>query len=617
MSMVDELTGERARDNRRYALMIGKARLATGVTHVQAEAAVAAVAGALDAARPEGWDVGDGFTLIPTLEVLVFPMIDPYLRQAAGLLFGVVGLVLLLACTNLASFLLGRARERRREMSVRLALGASRGALVRQLLTETTLLSLLGGMVGLGIATWLLRVLLAADLGQPLSFRLYFDLDLDGTVFAFTCGISVLAGTVLGLVPALQTTRPDVVAALKEETAGGGQPGQIRWRNALVVTQLTVSVVLMVGAGLFLRDYQQRLAVDPGFGRDPTALMTVRFSSNRYTPDEAQQLVQRLRDRFRALPGVDAVGLTSFLPLAFAGGGALEFNVAGHQPPPGQDGYRATLASVDPGFFDAAGIPLVRGRNFIDADGAGVTIISEAMARRFWPNGDAVGRMLRPTDDDRDDTTLRVVGIAGDIKVESIGEAPALMVYRPHAGRGTLSGLTFVARSLANPEQTARALVTAGREIDPELMVLRTETMAQHLENSRLAAQLAAFLLSAFAVLGLVLSVVGLYGVVSYAVASRTREVGIRMALGASAGAITRLLTGSGLRIVLVSITMGLALSLLVTRMLSGLFFGIDRFDAVPFVAAPLVLVVTAVVAAYLPALRVSRMNPVAALRGE
>ena len=619
MSMVDELTGEQARENRGYALMIGKARFAPGVTRVRAETAVTAVAAALDVARPEGWDVGNGFTLVPTLEVVIFPSIDTYLRQAAGLLFGVVGLVLLLACTNLASFLLARARERRREMSVRLALGASRGALVRQLLTETTLLSLLGGIVGLGLATWLLRTLLEADLGQPLSFRLYLDLDLDGTVLAFTGSISMLAGTLLGLVPALQTTRPDVVAALKEDTAGGGQRGQIRWRNGLVVTQLTVSLVLMVGAGLFLRDYQQRLAIDPGFGRDPTALMTVRFPTNRYTPDEAQQLVQRLSDRFRAMPGVDAVGSTSFLPLGLglASGGTLEFNVDGHEPPPDQDGYRATLASVDAGFFDAAGIPLVQGRIFTDADGAGVTIISEAMAQRFWPHDDAVGHLLRGTDDDRDNANLRVVGVAQDVKVQSIGEAPALMVYRPHAGRGTLSGLTFVARTSANPDQTARALVTAGRAIDPELMVLRTETMTQHLENSRLAAQLAAFLLSAFGVLALVLSVVGLYGVVSYAVASRTREVGIRMALGASAAAITRLLTGSGLRLVLVSSAIGLTLSLLVTRVLSGLFFGVGTLDPVTFVVAPLVLLVTSIVAVSLPALRVSRIDPVAALRAE
>jgi putative ABC transport system permease protein len=614
-AMADELAGEDLLDNRGSSGWFGKARLAPGVTRAQAEAAVAAVAASLDAERPPNWEAGAGFILVPTTDVLLYPPVDPYLRQAAWLLMVVVGLVLLLACANLASFLLARARDRRREIALRLALGASRGALVRQLLTESTLLSVLGGAVGLGLAMWLLRALLAAELPLPVPFTLYVDLDLDGAVLAFTLGISVLAGTALGLVPALQSTRPDVVATLKEDTAGGGQPGQTRWRNGLIITQLTVSLVLLVGAGLFLRNFQQLLAVDPGFGRTPTALMTVSFPANRYTADEAQQLARRLLDRFRALPGVDAVGLTNRLPLSMLGGGSLGFNVDGHAPPPDQDAYRAELASVDPVFFDAAGIPIVAGRPFTDADGPdgpGVVIISETMARRFWPDADAVGRMLRRVDPDVPD--LRVVGVAGDVKVQSIGESPTLMMYGSYA-RSNARGLTFVARTSADPEQTARALLTAGREIDPELLVLETQTMARHLMTSRLAAQLAAFLLSAFAVLALVLSMVGLYGVVSYGVASRIREVGIRMALGATTADITRLLAGSGARLVVVGSAIGLTLSVLLSRLLSSLVFGIETLDALTFVGAPVVLCSTAVVASYLPARRASRTNPVTALR--
>ena len=266
MSMYDELMGYTMTEARGLHNLFGRARLASGVTLAEAETAVAAVAASLDAARPDNWGVGDGFTLVPTMEVLAHPaQVDPYLRRVAALLMGVVGLVLLLACTNLASFLLARARDRRREVAVRLALGASRGALVRQLLTETSLLTLLGSVAGLGLAVWLLRVLVNTNLPLPFNLSLTsLDLGLDWTVLAFTGGVSVLAGTVLGLVPAWQTTRPDVVSTLKQDTAGGGQPGQLRWRNALVVTQLTVSLVLLVGAGLFLRSYQQRLAIDTG-----------------------------------------------------------------------------------------------------------------------------------------------------------------------------------------------------------------------------------------------------------------------------------------------------------------------------------------------------------------
>ena len=615
-SMADELTGTAVRDNRGQLGWWGKARLAPGVTRAEAEVAVAAVS-ALDEARPAGWNVGARFRLVPTTEVLFTPVLDPYFRSAAWLLMGVVGLVLLLACTNLASFLLARARDRRREVAVRLALGASRSVLVRQFLTETTLLGVLGGGVGLGLAIWLLRILVNADLPLPMPATLHLDLDLDANVLAFTGGIAVLAGMALGLVPALQTTRPNVVTTLKDESAGGGQPGQIRWRNALIVTQLTMSLVLLVGAGLFLRNFQQVLAVDPGFGREPAALMTTFFPPNRYTRDATQQLVRQLLDRFRALPGVDAVGVTARMPLSMMDGGVIGFNVDGYDPPVEEDAFTAEWAAVDPAFFDAAGIPIVRGRPFIDTDGldgARVAIVSETMARRFWPNGGAVGRVLR--DPDPDDADLRVIGVAGDISVSLFSEASDLMVYEPYAGRNNRQ-LTFLARTSADPEQTALALLAAGRETQPELMVLDTKTMARHLEGSRLAAQLAAFLLTAFAVLALVLSVVGLYGVVSYAVASRTREVGIRIALGASAAAITRLLTANGVRLVLVGSAIGLTLSLLATRVLSGILFGIETLDLFTFVAAPLVLLATAVVASYLPARRASRADPVTALRAE
>ena len=291
--MIEELTGAEMIEVRGNHSIFAKAQLRPGVTLLQAETALAA---------PSGWQRTSEFVILPLGDVLLFPPVDPFIRAAAWLLTVVVGLVLLLVCTNLASFLLARALDRRRDVAVRLALGASRGSFVRRVLTETTLLSLLAGSVGIGLAVFLLSLLQHADL--PLPVPIEIDLSLDWNVLAFTLGLSVGAGALLGLVPALQSTHHDLASTLKSETAGGGQPGQLRWRNALIVTQLTVSLVLLVGAGLFLRSFQEVQAVDIGFGREPTALMTFMVPITRFTDDEGRLYTERLLERFRQLPGV-------------------------------------------------------------------------------------------------------------------------------------------------------------------------------------------------------------------------------------------------------------------------------------------------------------------------
>ena len=610
--MVEELLGASLFDARGNHSMFPKARLKPGVTLPQAEAAVAAVATQLTEDRIDDWDPAGQFVLLPLTDVLVFPPMDVFIRASAWLLMVVVGLVLLLACTNLASFLLARALDRRKEIAVRLALGASRASLVRRLLTETTLLSLLAGGVGIGIAVWLLNLLVNADLPLPIPVTL--DLSLDWNVLAFTLGISVVAGALLGLVPALQSTRTDLATTLKSESAGGGQPGQLRWRNALVITQMTVSLVLLVGAGLFLRSFQQVQSVDPGFGRAPTAIMTFMVPATRFTPDEGRVYTRRLVDRFRQLPGVEAIGLIDNLHLNTMSTQSSDFNVDGHEPPTDHRAFIADRAEVDAGFFDAAGIQILRGRNFNDADlpdNQPVAIISEAMAQRFWKDGDAVGRLIRRRDED-----LLVVGVASDAKVRTLGEAPRNMIYLPYS-QAFARSLTVVARTSADPEQTALALIAAGREVDPDLWVWEAKTMTRHLAVMLLPAQLSAFVLSAFGVLALALSAIGLYGVVSYAVAQRTREVGIRMALGADSRTVVRLLAASGLKLVIVGGAIGLTIALLVTRLLSGLLFGIDTIDPLTFIGVPLVLGATALLAVYLPARRASRINPVTALRTE
>lgn len=591
--------------------VFSKARLQPGVSLAEAQVAADGVATQLSADRLEDWDLDSSFVLVPTESVLLYPPMDRFVRGAAWLLMVVVGLVLLLACTNLASFLLARAVDRRKEISIRLALGATRATLVRQLLTETVVLGLAGGVAGLALAVGLLRLLLAVDLPLPIPVTL--DLGLDRLVLFFTLMTSMTAGVLLGLIPAIQATKSDVATSLKSETAGGGQPGRLSLRNALVVTQVAISLVLLVGAGLFLRSFQSIQAVDPGFGRDPTAVMTMLVPSTRYDEDQGRVYMRRMLDRFEQIPGVTSVGLIDNLHLNTLNTQNMNINVDGVEPPPGREAYLVDQATANPEFFEAAGIRLLRGRNFRESDlpeSPSVAIISEAMANRFWPDGTAVGQTLRRAND----PDLLVVGVASDAKVRSLGEAPRSFVYRPYS-QDYSSYLTVVAKTTVDPRRTALDLLATGRELDPELWTWESKTMDQHLGIVLLPARLSALLLSVFGVLALVMASIGLYGVVSYAVAQRAREVGIRMALGAGAPAVVRLLAGNGLRLVVVGCVIGLGLAVMASRLLTGLLFAVDVWDPVTFVAVPVVLGGAALLAAYIPARRVSRVDPVQALR--
>jgi predicted permease len=563
----------------------------------------------------QGWEPTARFTLVPLEDVLLFPPLDWYIRGSAWLLTVVVALVLLLACTNLASFLLARALDRHRDIAVRLALGASRGTLIRGLLVETTLLCVVAGVLGLAVSIWILRILLQADL--PLPIPVAIDLSPDWTVLAFTLAISAVAGALLGIVPAWQSTRPDLLNALKSDTAGGGRPGQRRWRNALVIAQVTVSLVLLVGAGLFLRSFQRILAVDPGFGREPAAVLSFIVPATRFSVEQARTYTRQMLDRFRQVPGVEALGLTDNLPLNTLSTQSIGFTVDGHEPPKELHRFSADRAEVDSGYFEAIGIPILRGRTFTEADREGtqaVAIISDAMARRFWPDGDAIGHLIRTPDPDTDD--LVVVGVAADAKVRSIGEAPRDMVYRSYLQHET-RGLTVVARTSRDAQQTVLALMAAGRSLDPDLWVWETKTLERHLALTRLPAELSAFILGAFAVLALLLASIGLYGVVSYAAAQRTREMGIRVALGAEPASVVRLVAFDGLRLVLVGGVLGMAAALGVMQLLSGLLFGGRGFDALTLMVVPLILAASASLAAYLPARRLRRLDPMRALRAD
>jgi predicted permease len=613
--MVNELdpgTGDELEERGNHSVFV-TARLKPGVSLVRAQAAADAVAARLRESRIEDWEPSASFLLIPSAKVLLYPPFDRFVRAAAWLLMVVVGLVLLIACVNLASFLLARAIDRRKEVALRIALGASRKALIGQLLTETTLLALLGGIAGVALGRGLLTVLVGADLPLPIPITL--DLDLDATVLAFNLLISLAAGLLLGLAPALQTTNPDVAATIKDETAGVGRSGGLTLRNALVVLQVATSVVLLVGAGLFLRSFQRIQTVDPGFGREPSALLTFIIPSTRYSEEEARAFVRRLEERLLDLPGVTAVGATGNIHLNTLSTQNMDINVEGVEPPPERDAHMVDRAEVDAGFFEAAGVRILRGRNFESydlPDSQQVAVVNEALAEKFWPGRDALGGMLRrPGGKD-----LLIVGIASNAKIRSLGEAPRPFVYRPLSQDYT-SYLTMVAKCAGDPDRVALDLMAAARELDPELWIWEAKSMARHLGIVLLPARLSAIVLSAFAVVALVLASIGLYGIVSYSVAQRAREVGIRMSLGAGAGSVVSMLMRSGLKLVVFGGILGIGGALLLAPALANLLFGIRPTDLVAFVAMPLVLGAVAALSAYIPARRASRIDPVRALRAE
>ena len=587
-----------------------KARLQPGVTMAQVQASLDALADRLQ--EQDLWNSGDEFRMVPTKDVVIYPPMDGYVHASAWLLMSVVGLVLFIACTNLASFLLARALDRRKEIAVRLALGATRRTLIGQLLTEATLLGLLGGAAGVAVGAFVVRLLVNADIPLPLPITL--DLRLDSTVLGFSVAASVAAALLFGLVPALQATNADVAPALKDENAGLGRSGRLTLRNALVGAQMTGSLVLLVCAGLFIRNLNATQAVDPGFGYQPAGMLTIGMPSRRYDNEAARTFQRNLFERFKQLPGVDAVGLTTNLHLNKLSSHNVRFQIDGVENPPDREGHTADWAAVDAGFFDVLGIGIVRGRTFQETDvedGTEVVIINEAFAERFWPGQDPIGKRLRRSDDD-----WQVVGVAANAKIRALNEAPRPFVYRPYS-QAFNRFVTVLASTQVGDEGTAQEMLAVARELDPELWLWDVTTMRRHLDILLVPARLSALLLSVFAGLALTIASIGLYGIVSYAVAQRTREVGIRMSLGANDSSVIRLLLGSGMKLVAVGGVIGMALAFVVARSLQSLLIGIDSFDAATFVVVPMVLGGVAAIAAYIPARRASGINPITALRAE
>jgi len=519
---------------------------------------------------------------------------------------------LVIACANLASFLLAQARDRRREIAVRLAIGATRRALMQQLLVESLAVALVGGVLGILLSRLALHVLLTANLPIPLPINL--DVGIDARVLAFVIATTIAAGVLFGLVPALQATRPNVVETLKSENTGGNGGRRFTMRSGLVVAQTAGSLVLLITAALFLRSFAAQARVDAGFGAAPGGLVWMALPNDRYPAARRAQAVAEIERRVRALDDVSGAGVISDMMLNSLGNNSERIHVDGVQPPPGQTAFDIDYTSADSGFFDAAGLTVVRGRVFNSSDTPArdrVALVNQAMVDKFWPGSDAVGRTFRT-----DSLEYHIIGVVKTTKVRSLGEAPRPLIIAAYT-QDVTPFLNVVVRARGDASVAATRVVTTLRAIDPSFMIYQAKTMEQHLGTMLLPARLGAVAFALFAALALVLAMIGVYGVVRYAVARRSREVAIRLAIGARPDSVVRLLMRDGVMLVAIGAGVGLLVAAAAARALQSLLFGVAAFDPAAFVVAPLLLLAVGALAAFLPARRASGIDPARAFRAE
>lgn len=590
-------------------------RLRPGVSTAQARAVLDAVARSYNEERPDSRNkLAIGAANLA--EIRFHPDMDGVIGGMALLLLGAVGLVLLVACVNLAGFLLARATDRRKEMAVRISMGAGRGAILRQLLVESALLAGLGGALGLALGVAASRLL--AGIEAPVDIPIRLDVALDGSVLLFTAAVSVLAAGIFGLTPALEATRAPVAATLRDESGAAGGRSKGRARGVLVAAQMALSTVLIFGSALFLRSLQEATRLDVGFDTGAAAVVTVEPWASAMTPEEQSAFARELTRTVGTLPGVDRWGVTTRLPLDL-GNTVTSFDIPGLEPPPDQDRHSIQLSAVSSGYLDAMGIPILEGRGFTDTDqeadaDAQAAILSRAAAERWWPGESALGRvMYRGGDTDR---PVTVVGVADDAKIWSLTEAPRPYLYLP-LSESEFGRFNVVARGALPPGELAQRIRDEARRLRSDILVSEVGTMNDHLAYIYFLPRMAAVLISLVGALALLLACVGLYGMVSYAVARRTREVGIRMALGADGGTVVAMVVRGGLAVVAVGGLVGMAGSVGVGAALERFLIGVDGLDGAALLVAPAALVALAALAAWLPARRVSRVDPVRALRSE
>jgi predicted permease len=601
-------------NDRRFLATISYGRLRDGISLPAAEASLKTVAAGLESAFPKD-NAGRSVVLTPLAEAAVGVNNRGQFTLASGLMMGIVGLVLLIACVNLANLLLAQAASREKEISVRAAMGASRGRVMQQLLTESLVLAFLSALVGLAIAysgrtlLWSFRPPFIADSDLDLGF--------DSRVLLFTLSIALLTAVLIGVAPALKAARANLIEVLKV----GGRGNTVGWasspfRSMLVVTEIALALVALIGAGLFIRSMQNAQRIDPGFESTNLFMFNFDLGALHYDEGRGQQFFRAAIDRAKSAPGVESATIADAPPLVGAGGFSRTIF------PEGQDetsGYRGTLTqlnNITPNFFETLRIPLVAGREFNDSDRVTtkpVAIASEAMAKHFWPNEDAVGKRFHFFGD----PTLReIVGVVRNTVVNNIGEDPQPLAYLPLA-QNYSPAVTLQVRTAGRPEALISAVRAQVQSLDNNLALTNVQTIGEVIGQGLWAPRMGAAMLAIFGGLALILAIIGVYGVLSYSVNQQTREIGIRMAMGAQTGRVLRLVVGQGMRLAAAGLILGLIVAFAAMRVMSTLLFGVSAHDPITFIGVTLVLAIAAVLACYIPARRATKVDPIIALRYE
>jgi predicted permease len=601
-------TGTSRLDRRGQRWLFVKGRLEAGETVARAQANLQVIMSQLAAEYPK---TNDGRPVATAANVRIHPEADKLLRPVAAGLMIAIGLVLLVACANVANMLLARASGRQREIGIRLAIGASRGRLMRQLLTESLVLAALGAGVGVTLAALAIQGIAALPLPVPVPLAL--NLHIDFRVVLFTTLVATVAGLFAGLVPALRATRVNLAADMKGEATVGGAGRRWTIRDGLVVLQTAVTLVLLVAAGLLTRSILQAQRVDLGFRAEGAVALGTELGLVGYSEDKARLTFERAAERVGAIPGVTSVSRAVRQPLAINYNRNMVFFPDRMQP--GDRGVSIAATWVDDRYFATIAVPLLRGRNFTSSDAPSstkVAIVNEAFVKRYWPGQDGIGRTFRTRA--ADGPEFQVVGVVADYQVETVGEKPTPYIHDA-LGQRAFTGEVLIARTATDPNTLLAAMRREMLALEPNAVFLDNQTMEAQVAANLLPARLAAQTLGLVGTVATLLAAVGLYGVIAYAVGRRTREIGIRMALGATPGEVLRLVMGQGFAIVGAGLVLGLALSWLAAKAIAAGLYGVGAADPAAWGAAVGVMLLSAGLANYLPARRAAHVDPSTALR--
>jgi len=619
IAMVEELRSSpgllESRDSH-WMNVIG--RLKPNVTTAQASAEMNAIATRLNQSYPDARSKETQAKVVSELEGR-WEEANVVIKTAGAIAMAIAGLILLIACANVANLLLARGAARRKEIGIRLALGASRPRLVRQLLTESLVLSLLGGGLGLLLAYWITQLM--QGMIPVLAYNIINDFfSLDSRALLFTVIASIATGLVFGLAPAIQSSNPQLVPVLKgvSEAHLRGRSRRLTLRNSLVVAQVALSLMVLVCGGLFIKSFRKAQAIDPGFGSTRNALLvSMNPQLVGYDDDKAKNFFQQVLERAKTLPGVEAAGLTRLLPLGDSSNSTGPVLKEGETLARGSAGRDVMTTVVSPGYFDAMQIPFVEGRNFDDRDQPKtqrVIIINQRLAEILWQGESAVGKRILIGADSRE--PLDVVGVVKTGKYRTLAEDPKPYFYAAMSQRRP-AAMTLVLRTSGDPATLVGAVRSAVQSIDRQVPMFAVKTMQVHLAWPLWGPNLAATFSLAFGLLALLLSAVGLYSVMAYVVSQRTRELGIRMALGANRRDVLRMVTGQGMRLAVFGVGIGLVLAIALAKVISSLLIGISSYDIATFAVVSGLLTFVALLACYVPARRATKVDPLVALRYE